>query len=65
MDKSINEQQLPTNLTFLHQANTHGLINWLEDNTDNEDLCAMIPIVWKILEWQIQEHPNDLGEMSV
>jgi hypothetical protein len=59
------EEALPADLQFLRKANTNGIIGWFVDKARwNQNVRCMSPIVWRLLEKRIREHPNEAREVD-
>jgi ankyrin repeat protein len=56
-------EALPADLQFLRQANTNGICRWFAQNEWNQNAPCMSPIVWRLLEKRIREHPNEAREV--
>jgi hypothetical protein len=57
-------EALPADLQFLRKANANGIIGWFVDKASwNQNARFMSPIVWRLLEKRIREHPNEAREV--
>jgi hypothetical protein len=57
-------EALPADLQFLRKANANGIIGWFVDKARwNQNARCMSPIVWRLLEKRIREHPNEAREV--
>jgi hypothetical protein len=57
-------QVVPTNLLFLLEANTDGIINWIRRNYNDEAIHDMFPTVWSLLQERIHKHQHEAREVD-